>query len=227
MKTKIIATIGPATLDREVFNKLIDEGINYVRINTSYGDDKQYDTILKNLKDSKRPDIEIIFDIKKLEVLDYFNKNNLNLVALSFAETIEQIAKVKEISPSAFIISKIESVPGVENFAEVLSDSDGIMIARGDLGEAETLEKVPCLQKRITHQTLKKGKMCIAATEMLLSMTNNPTPTRAEVSDVANAVFDGVDAVMLSEETAIGKYPVESVNYMRRIITEAENCRWD
>lgn len=227
MKTKIIATIGPATLDREVFNKLVDEGINYVRINTSYGDEKQCDQILKNLKDSKRPDIEIIFDIKKLGVLDYFNKNNLNLVALSFAETIEQIAKVKEISPRAFIISKIESVKGVENFAEVLSSSEGIMIARGDLGEAETLEKVPCLQKRITHQTLKKGKMCIAATEMLLSMTNNPTPTRAEVSDVANAVFDGVDAVMLSEETAIGKYPVESVNYMRRIIEDAENCRWD
>ena len=227
MKTKIIATIGPATINATVFEKLVHEGINYVRINTTYGDYDQYDQILKNLKDVKRPDIQVIFDIKKLDVLDYFNKNNLDLIALSFAQSSEQVEKVRGLSPKAYIISKIESVQGVDNFQEVLTSSDGIMIARGDLGEAETLEKVPCLQKRITHQTLKKGKMCIAATEMLLSMTNNPTPTRAEVSDVANAVFDGVDAVMLSEETAIGKYPVESVNYMRRIIEDAETCRWD
>lgn len=227
VKTKIIATIGPATLDPKIFTKLVDEGINYIRINTSYGDEKQYDQILKNLKDARRPDIKIIYDIKKFEALNYFNKNNLNIVALSFAQTATQVEKVKELSPKAFVISKIESIRGVKNFEEVLTASDGIMIARGDLGEAETLEKVPCLQKRFTHQTLKKGKMTIAATEMLLSMTNNPAPTRAEVSDVANAVFDGVDAVMLSEETAIGKYPVESVNYMRRIIEDAENCRWD
>jgi len=227
VKTKIIATIGPATLDKDIFQKLADEGIDFVRINTSYGDYNQYDLMLKNLKDSKKADIEVIFDIKKLEVLDYFNKNNLKYIALSFAESNAQISKVREIAPKAFIISKIESVPGVENFQEVLNFSDGIMIARGDLGEAESLERVPCLQKRFTHQTLKKDKMCIAATEMLLSMTENPTPTRAEVSDVANAVFDGVDAVMLSEETAIGKYPLASVNYMRRIIEDAENCRWD
>lgn len=227
MRTKIIATIGPASLKPKVFEKLVDEGINYVRINTSYGDYDQYDTILNNLKNVKRPDIQVMFDIKKLEVLEYFNENNLDLIALSFAQSNDQILQVREKSPNAFIISKIESVQGVDNFQEVLASSEGIMIARGDLGEAETLEKVPCLQKRFTHQTLKKGKMCIAATEMLLSMTENPTPTRAEVSDVANAVFDGVDAVMLSEETAIGKYPVESVNYMRRIIEDAENCRWD
>lgn len=227
MKTKIIATIGPASISPEIFTKLVHEGINYVRINTSYGDNAQYDQILKILKEIKRPDIQVIFDIKKLDALDYFNKNNLDIIALSFAQSCEQVQKVRVISPKAFIISKIESVQGVDNFQEVLNASDGIMIARGDLGEAETLEKVPCLQKRFTHQTLQKGKMCIAATEMLLSMTNNPTPTRAEVSDVANAVFDGVDAVMLSEETAMGKYPVESVNYMRRIIEDAENCKLD
>lgn len=227
MKTKIIATIGPATLDKKIFEKLVSEGINYVRINTSYGDYNQYDQILKNLEDIKKLDIEVIFDVKKLEVLDYFNKNKLRNIALSFAQSNDQIQKVRQMSPSAFIISKIESVQGVNNFPEVLAASDGIMIARGDLGEAETLERVPCLQKRFTHQTLKKGKMCIAATEMLLSMTDNPTPTRAEVSDVANAVFDGVDAVMLSEETAIGKYPAEAVGYMRRIIMDAENCIWD
>lgn len=227
MKTKIIATVGPATLNEEVFANLINEGVNFVRINTSYGDYDQYDKILKNLKNVNRPDIEIIFDIKELETLDYFNKNKLHYIALSFAESLDQIKKVRALAPGAFVISKIESANGVNNFPQVLEESDGIMIARGDLGESQTLERIPCLQKRFTHQTIKKNKMCIAATEMLLSMTENLTPTRAEVSDVANAVFDGVDAVMLSEETAIGKHPVEAVGYMRRIIIDAENCIWD
>ncbi len=97
------------------------------------------------------------------------------------------------------------------------------MVARGDLGEAVSLEKVPPLQKDFTIKTLAKGRFLVTATEMLLSMTNNPHPTRAEVSDVANAVFEHSSAVMLSEETAIGKYPVETVAYMRKIIVEAEN----
>ena len=134
------------------------------------------------------------------------------------------LKKVKETVPQAFIISKIESVEGVKNFEAILEASDGVMVARGDLAEAENLEKVPCLQKSFTKKTLKAGKYLIAATEMMLSMTQNPTPTRAEVSDVANAVFDGASAVMLSEETAIGKYPVETVEFMRKIIKEAEDC---
>jgi len=97
------------------------------------------------------------------------------------------------------------------------------MIARGDLSSAVTLEKVPPLQKQFTKEAILKNKYVIAATEMLLSMTDKPYPTNAEVSDVANAVFDGVNAVMLSEETAVGKYPVESVKIMEKIITEAEN----
>ena len=96
------------------------------------------------------------------------------------------------------------------------------MVARGDLGRAVTLEKVPPLQKDFTFKTLKRGKFLVTATEMLLSMVNNNQPTRAEVSDVANAVFDKSSAVMLSEETAIGKYPVESVQMMRKIIVAAE-----
>lgn len=99
------------------------------------------------------------------------------------------------------------------------------MVARGDLGEAVSLEKVPPLQKEFTIKTLSKNKFLVTATEMLLSMTENPRPTRAEVSDVANAVFDYSSAVMLSEETAIGKFPVEAVSYMRRIIEEAEKWR--
>ncbi|HEY5600461.1 MAG TPA: pyruvate kinase [Patescibacteria group bacterium] len=224
MKTKIIATIGPATLDFKIFQKLVDSGIDFIRINTSYGDFDQYDLMLRNLKEVKKKNIEVIFDIKNLEVLDYFKKNNLKYVAVSFTQSITQLKKVKETVPQAFIISKIESVEGVKNFEAILEASDGVMVARGDLAEAENLEKVPCLQKSFTKKTLKAGKYLIAATEMMLSMTQNPTPTRAEVSDVANAVFDGASAVMLSEETAIGKYPVETVEFMRKIIKEAEDC---
>jgi pyruvate kinase len=226
MKTQIIATIGPATLDKKIFKQTIDAGVDIIRINTAYGNFAQYDQILDNLKETKK-DIKVLFDIKKTDVLDYFNKHGLDYVAVSFAYSAKQLTDIKKISPGAKIIAKIESKPGVSNFKEILDNSDGVMVARGDLGEAVSLEKVPCLQKKFTRLASKNKKYVIAATEMLLSMQNNKTPTRAEVSDVANAVFDGVDAVMLSEETAVGKYPVESVTFMKKIIIEAENCDWD
>jgi len=227
MRTKIIATIGPATLDFTVFKSVIDSGVSYIRINTAYGNIAQYDLILDNLKKCHQPDVKIIFDIKKTDIISYINANQIGLIANSFTESAIQLQKLRKLSPGTFIISKIETVLGVNNFKEILDESDGVMIARGDLGVSETLEKVPCLQKKITKMCLVKNKFVIAATEMLLSMTNAPAPTRAEVSDVANAVFDGVDAVMLSEETAIGRYPVESVYFMKRIIEDAEKCNWD
>ena len=226
MRTKIIATIGPATLDFKVSKSLLDEGVDFIRINTAYGNFRQYDQILGNLRKTKK-EIKVIFDIKNIGVIDYFNQNKLDFIAVSFTKSGAQLRKAKKLSLGASIIAKIESKDGVDNFTEILEDSDGIMIARGDLGEAVSLEKVPCLQKRFTKIAISNKKFVIAATEMLLSMTDDSTPTRAEVSDVANAVFDGVDAVMLSEETAIGKYPREAVSYMRRIIEDAENCRWD
>lgn len=227
MKTKIIATIGPATLDFEVFKALLREGVTHLRVNTAYGNSDQYDLILRNLERSGRTDVKVIFDIKNLKIIDYINKNNIGLIAHSFTEAASQLREVKKLSPKAFVISKIETVLGVENYKEILEESDGVMIARGDLGEAVSLERVPCLQKQFIKLSLEKNKFVIAATEMLLSMTDNTTPTRAEVSDVANAVFDGADAVMLSEETAIGQYPVQSVSYMRKIIDDAEECSWD
>ncbi len=225
--TKIIATVGPATLDFTVFQKLVDAGIDYIRINTAYGDEKQYQTILDNLaKANKSKAIEPIFDLKGEEIIPFALQNKVVMYALSFAETKEQIAKYHSLLPNAFLVSKIESKKGVENFDEILSASDGIMIARGDLGVSETLEKVPPMQKDFTNKAKVKGKFLITATEMLLSMVNNPEPTRAEVSDVANAVFDSSSAVMLSEETAIGKYPVETVQMMRKIIVEAEKWQY-
>ncbi len=223
IKTKIIATIGPASMSYGVLHALVKEGIDFVRINTSYGNHKQYDEILKNLKRAdKTKKVQIILDIKNLKVLSYARDNNIKHIALSFAESKKQIDDVRKELPGAFVISKIETQAGVKNFNNILEASDGIMIARGDLSHAVTLEAVPPLQKDFTYKSLDKGKFVVTATEMLLSMVFNKAPTRAEVSDVANAVFDGSHAVMLSEETTIGKHPVAVVRMMKKIIVEAE-----
>ncbi len=226
IQTKIIATIGPATLDFKTFQSLAEEGIDFIRINTAYGDVGQYDLIMDHLKNVRsKKDIRAILDIKSLAVLDYARKKDIHYIALSFAENPKQVEAVRNALPGCFVISKIETHAGVDHFDDILNASDGIMIARGDLGHAVSLEKVPPLQKMFTLKALAKKKFVITATEMLLSMVRNKMPTRAEVSDVANAVFEHSHAVMLSEETAIGKHPVEAVRMMRNIITEAE--QWD
>ena len=223
-KTKIIATIGPATLDASVFERLIGAGVDFIRINSAYGDYKQYDQILENLrKHALNREVKVIYDIRDHSKLDYFLTNKLDMIAVSFVNNAEQITTVKEKTNNAYVIAKIETVEGVKNIDSIIDVSDGIMIARGDLAEAETIERVPVLQKEFSKKVISKRKFLVTATEMLLSMVNNPKPTIAEISDVSNAVFDGSNAVMLSEETAIGKYPVEAVSYMHRAIVEAEN----
>lgn len=225
MKTKIIATVGPACLDFQVFQEMIVNGIDFIRINTAYGNFQQYDQFLNNLKNARtEKEVRVIFDIKEIKPLEYFIKNKLEIVALSFAESSQQISEIKKIAPKAKIIAKIESQKGIDNYEEILDSSWGVMVARGDLGEAVPLEQIPCLQKSLTYKAILKGKFLIVATEMLLSMTENPEPTRAEVSDVANAIYDRASAVMLSEETAIGKYPIEAVDFMRKIIFHTESC---
>ena len=154
-------------------------------------------------------------------------KNNVEYIAASFVNSKEDVkilrAYIKEHGGDIEIISKIESACGLNNLDEIIEESDGIMVARGDLGVEIPLEKVPEFQKIIIKKSITNGKMVITATEMLESMTYSPRPTRAETSDVANAVFDGTSDLMLSGETAIGLYPVETVQTMAKIAIEAEN----
>jgi pyruvate kinase len=144
-------------------------------------------------------------------------------VALSFTQRADDIAVCRDIvGPHVTIIAKIENRLGVENAEHIIREADGVMIARGDLGVEIPLEEVPQVQKRLVRLANTLGKTAIVATQMLESMTHNPIPTRAEVSDVANAIMDGADAVMLSGETARGAYPVATVSTMARIAQETD-----
>ncbi|MEO1922921.1 MAG: pyruvate kinase [Nautiliaceae bacterium] len=153
-------------------------------------------------------------------------KNKVDIVAISFVNSKNDILKAKSILKKAgatpWVIAKIETKKAVENLDEILEVSDGVMVARGDLGIEVGIEKVPVIQKKIIRRANKLKKPVITATQMLLSMVNSPFPTRAEVSDVANAVMDGTDAVMLSDETTVGKYPIKAVETLVKIIKEIQ-----
>lgn len=161
------------------------------------------------------------------EDIIYACNHDGDFLALSFVDNKENVLEAREILKSQNrenmqIISKIESHTAIENIDEIIEVSDGIMVARGDLGVEVPMQELPILQKMIIEKCREYGKICIVATEMLASMYTNARPTRAEVSDIANAVLDGTDAVMLSGETTIGKHPVEAVKYMADICENAE-----
>jgi len=154
-------------------------------------------------------------------------EQDIDIIAASFVRCAPHVMAIKEVvlrhnKPEIVIIAKIENNEGVHNFDSILGTADGIMIARGDLGVEVPLSQVPSLQKMMIRKCYLAGKPSVTATQMLESMINNPRPTRAEASDVANAIYDGTTAVMLSGETAVGKYPVETVRIMKSIVKEAE-----
>jgi pyruvate kinase len=163
---------------------------------------------------------------KDKEIIQFAKKSDVEYIALSFTRSAQDVSNLKSEAEgfNGAIVAKIENSEGINKFTEILECADGIMVARGDMGVEIEPEKVPLVQKSIIKACNQKGKPVITATEMLESMMQQPIPTRAEVSDVANAILDGTDATMLSGETAVGKYPVESVAMMSRIATEAEKA---
>jgi len=163
---------------------------------------------------------------RDIALIRFAVEHKVDFVGISFAVTAQDIARAKALIKNsggqAWVVAKIEKKQAVDNIDEIVSEANGIMVARGDLGVEMAVEKVPELQKKIIEKSNASGKPVITATQMLESMVNNPTPTRAEVTDIANAIIDGTDAVMLSEETAVGRYPVEALRVMKRVAIATE-----
>lgn len=331
-KTKIVATIGPATESPEMLSKLIGAGMNVARLNMSHGDHAEQGARIINIrkvaKELKTP-IAILFDLsgpkirtgeytteritiekgkeliltseaivgdanrfhvnypklpqevkagsvimlddgkkklvvervegteihcrvevggelkgrrgvnvpgaylsissitdKDLKDLAFGMKNDVDMIALSFVRRVDDVLRLKELLKEAGkkipVIVKIETQEAIDNLSEILAVADGAMVARGDLAVEVPAEQVPIYQKRIIREANALGKPVITATQMLESMIQSPVPTRAEVSDIANAIFDGTDAVMLSEESTLGKFPIEAVSMMTRIAETVE-----
>ena len=158
--------------------------------------------------------------------LEFAVHSGVDAIAVSFVRTADDVRHVKEriaaLGADTWVIAKLEKPQAIENLESILEIADGVMVARGDLGVEMPPEKVPAIQKHVIRRAAEYRKPVITATQMLESMIENPRPTRAEASDVANAIYDGTDAVMLSAETAAGKYPVEAVKMMAKIVLETE-----
>jgi len=335
-KTKIVATLGPASESPEIFRTLVAAGLDVARFNFSHGDHdefrarlktvrkvcKEMNSIIALLADTKGPEIRLglfehgeaklvtgntfilttdtitgnssratvsyadlpgdvskgsrillddglielivestsgknittrisnggnISDRKGVNVpgvslnlpyicakdrmdLRFMVENEFDMVAASFVRSASDINEIRDelnrinVNNKIKIIAKIENAEGVDNIDSILEVCDGIMIARGDLGVEVAYEELPVLQKDLIKRTLRQGKAVITATQMLESMVKNPRPTRAETSDVANAIYDGTSAIMLSAETAVGKFPLESLTTMSKIAERIENA---
>lgn len=161
---------------------------------------------------------------KDIDDVKFGLRRGVDYVAMSFVQSAKDVEHLRKlVGNKAKIISKIESAVGLGNIEEIVKASDAIMIARGDLGVEMPMEKIPFIQKHLTQLAIWHNKGVIAATQMMSSMIEHDHPTRAEVSDIANAVWDGVDAVMLSDETAAGRYPIEAIKAMAKVVREARS----
>lgn len=209
-----IALIVESTTDADVICRVVDGGL------------------LGERKGINLPGVALPIDSlteKDIVDLKWAVEQNADYIALSFVRRAADCERAKrlinEAGGHAPLVAKIEKAEAIDHLDEIIAAADGIMVARGDLGVETSVELVPVYQKRIIERSIRAGKMVITATQMLQSMVTNPRPTRAEASDVANAVWDGTDCVMLSNETATGVYPVATVATMARIIESAETGR--
>lgn len=234
---KKIVSIDYKNLHKEIFQGariLLDDGLIECRVTRVDGQEitaqVMNDGVLKERKGVNLPHVKLnISSIteKDRKDLKFAFENELEYVALSFVRSSADIKELKEIMLKEYfkiipVIAKIEKPEAILDLDNIIDVADGIMIARGDLGVETSPQEVPVLQKKIIRKCNLAGKPVITATQMLESMINNPRPTRAEANDVANAILDGTDAVMLSGETAVGKYPVEAVKIMREIAQYVE-----
>ncbi len=210
--------------DGYISSKVLEKTSNGIRIQI------QNKGVLKDQSGVNIPNVYVPFPAMTQEdraSITLGVQEGVDLIAASFIRSRENILEIKELlhrlgNLSIAVIAKIEDIQGVRNFDQILEVADGIMVARGDLGVELPLYEVPSLQKMMIRKSYRNAKPVITATQMLESMIHNPRPTRAEVSDVANAIYDSTSAVMLSGETAMGLYPIETVKIMKRIIQEAE-----
>lgn len=238
---KIVCTLGPASSSPEVIERMLRGGMDIARFNLAYGTFEEHSRlisevrllsrklelptgILLDLPGTKRytGDVKAVFG----QHLEFALSHNADFIALSFISSARQVEEVKgllkEMKADTPLIAKIEQAEALEESGSILEVCEGMMVARGDLALEISIEKVPLAQKQLIKAANRRGKPVITATEMLESMVRAATPTRAEATDVANAVLDGSDALMLSEETAIGNYPAEATGTMAKIAVEAE-----
>ncbi len=251
-KAQIVATIGPASSRHPILRSMLKHGMDIARLNFSWGDlQTRVDTISiirKNEEEFGRH-IPIIIDLpgprvqgdnghtydhgslsaiteQDKEFIKFGVEHKVDYFAVSFVGGPEDVLECKKIiqsfSGTQKIIAKIERKAALESLEKIIAVSDAIMVARGDLGNEVPVEEIPFIQNNIIKKSKEAGRPVIVATEMLFSMVGRNKPTRAEVSDVDSAILEGADAVMLSEETAVGEYPVEAVSVMEKVILEAE-----
>ncbi len=242
-RVKIVCTLGPASNASDVIERMLIAGMDIARLNLSYGTFAEHRELINRVRQASEKlglATGILADLPGLkrktgsireafgEHLRFALAEKVTFIALSFISSARQVKEFKEMlqgesNPPPLIV-KIEQAGALEEIEGILERSEGIMVARGDLGLQIRIEKVPLAQKMLIKRANHRGKPVITATQMLESMIDSPTPTRAEATDIANAVLDGTDAVMLSGETAVGRYPVESVETMARIALEAESA---
>ncbi len=247
---QIVATIGPASKTKEVLEQMVDAGLSIVRLNFSWGTHEEHgqfvDTV-RTIGAEKNIYIPIVQDLsgprvqedkghtfdatlsvitsKDIADLEFTYAKKPEYVALSFVRNAHDVtelrAKLQAGGSDAKIIAKIERKEALDFLEEIIAAADGVMIARGDLGQAIPFETVPFVEKDILKRCLEAGKPCIVATDMLTSMIDDAEPSRADITDIAQAVVDGTSATMLSNETAVGGFPIEAVSVMRKVVDEA------
>jgi len=249
--TQIVATIGPASADEETLYKMIMSGMDVARLNFSHGTYESQLALLTAIRTAAEragKKVPIIQDLagprkkltsghgfdeagacvteKDVEDLAFGIKQGVNYIAQSFVGSAEDIVCLKgeiaKLGGKVPVIAKIERKEAVDDIESIIGIADAVMVARGDLGSAVAIEDIPFIERDIIAAARRAGKPVITATQMLYTMVENREPTRAEVTDVAYAIVSGSDAVMLSEETAVGKNPVLAVATMERIANRAE-----